>query len=223
MNILNCPQCLTQILNVDINIASDVAKCARCNNIFKISENLPTQIDNTFDFTNPPSGAWIYEDLDKSTIGATTRSWLALFLVPFILVWSGGSLGGIYGSQILSGDFNPFMSLFGIPFLIGTVIFGSLAIMTTAGKVEIYLDEEGGKIFTGVWIIGYSSYFKWREVSQIKEDITTRSRGGATKTILIEGSKRISFGSMLNESRRYYLLKTLQQMLVKKKRKGNFI
>lgn len=52
-------------------------------------------------------------------ISATTESPIAFFLVPFMLVWSGGSLGGIYGTQIANGHFNLFLSLFGIPFCNG--------------------------------------------------------------------------------------------------------
>ena len=65
-------------------------------------------------------------------------------------VWSGFSLGGIYGSQIAAGEFNLGLSLFGIPFVLGTLFFGSLAVMTVRGKVVIAVDRNAGRIFTGV-------------------------------------------------------------------------
>ena len=38
-----------------------------------------------------------------------------------MLIWSGGSLGGIYGTQIANQEFSLLQSLFGIPFIIGTI------------------------------------------------------------------------------------------------------
>jgi hypothetical protein len=67
----------------------------------------------------PPNGAGFEQLADGFRIGATTRSWMALFMIPFTCVWSGMSLGGIYGKQVSSGRFDPGSSLFGVPFLIG--------------------------------------------------------------------------------------------------------
>ncbi len=220
---MNCPKCLSDIPQANINVATDIAQCTQCHNVFKISENISTQIDPNFDKNNPPNGAWIDQNFDAMTLGATTRSWTALFLVPFTLVWSGGSMTGIYGTQIWSGDFNPAMSLFGIPFLIGSVFLISSALMTLFGKVEITLDTEGGKIFTGVGVVGWSKHFLWADVSNIREEVSYSSKGGATKSILLEGKTRLDFGSMLSEERLYYVLKSLQQIMAKKEMNRGFI
>ena len=66
---------------------------------------------------------------------------MAFFLVPFMCVWSGGSLGGIYGSQFFQSKFDLSMSLFGIPFVLGTLLFGSFALMTVCGKVVVSIRE----------------------------------------------------------------------------------
>jgi len=44
-------------------------------------------------------------------------------VIPHVVVTS-KSLGGIYGSQIMKGKFVLGQSLFGIPFLLGTLVFG---------------------------------------------------------------------------------------------------
>lgn len=62
---------------------------------------------------------------------------MALFVVPFTCVWSGISLGGIYGRQVSSGQFDPTSSLFGLPFLIGSVFLIGYCAMTTMGNVEL--------------------------------------------------------------------------------------
>ena len=209
---MNCPACHATIANENINIQTDIARCGNCNYIFKISENLSTA-DPTFDMNDAPSGAWIEKGFNEITVGATTRSPVAFFLVPFMLIWSGGSLGGIYGSQLITGKFNPFMSLFGIPFIIGSVIFWTIALMAIWGKVVIVADSEGGEVFTGLGNTGIRKRFRWQDVSVIREDrATLRYPGSKGRQILIEGKNRIAFGSGLNTERSYYLLKSLQQL-----------
>jgi hypothetical protein len=220
---MNCSKCLADIPQAKINIATDIAQCTQCHNVFKISENLSAQIDPSFDKNYPPSGAWIEQDFDTITLGATTRSWMALFFVPFTIVWAGGSMSGLYGSQIWDGKFNLAMSLFGIPFVIGSIFLISTSLMMVFGKVEIKLNTEGGKIFTGISIIGWTKQFFWSDVSNIREEVSYSSKGSATKSILLEGKTRLDFGSTLDEEKRYYILKSLQQILAKKEMNMGFI
>ena len=220
---MNCPKCHSEIPNNQINISADIAQCVNCNNVFKISENITTKVSRLFDKNDPPAGAWMKSDFNTMTLGATARSWFALFIVPFALVWTSFSWGGLYGTQFASGEFNLFTSLFGIPFLIGGIAVISMAAMFTFGKVEITLDTEGGKIFTGVGIIGRNQRFKWDEISSISEETTYNNKGTARSDIVLEGKTRISFGSMLNDERRYYILKALQQVFSKKEMNSGFI
>ncbi|MEQ8713404.1 MAG: hypothetical protein RIC80_10320 [Cyclobacteriaceae bacterium] len=221
---MNCPNCNTEVQSQNINIQTDVAQCQSCHNIFKISEALDESNSDGFDLNNPPKGTWIRNEMNQIIIGATTRSPIAFFLVPFMVVWSGGSLGGIYGSQVLNGEFDPFMSLFGIPFLIGSVIFWSLALMAIWGKVELTLDKQGGKAFTGIGTIGLTKKFTWDEISSIREKQSNfnypGSQGGS---ILLEGKRRISFGMGVKGSRRYYLFRALKGIIAKVKSHKNFV
>ncbi len=176
---------------------------------------------SNFDMNNPPKGAYINHLHDGVQIGASTRSWFALFLIPFATVWSGGALGGIYGMQILEGEFSPLISLFGIPFLIGSLFIWSMALMMIAGREEITLDSEGGHIFTGVGKIGKHKRFLWSEIDSVQEDVSTSrsTRGGSSTTryISLEGQRRIRFGSSLSSENRYYMIKTLEQIIQARK------
>jgi uncharacterized C2H2 Zn-finger protein len=194
---------------------TDLGQCPNCGHIFKISESLNDTFDDHFDINKTPKGTWLKKDYSKIIIGASTRSPLAFFLVPFMIVWSGGSLGGIYGSQISTGEFNIVMTLFGIPFLIGSAIFWSLALMSIWGKVEITLDKQGGKIFTGLGTIGTTRQFTWDEIDAVKENLPVYSNNYSNKnnnssSIVLEGKKRISFAIGVRESRRYYLYRALK-------------
>lgn len=221
---MNCPQCNTAVDKAHINVMTDVAQCQQCGHVFKVSENLDHSVPDAFKLDEPPAGTWIMRNTDKVTIGASTRSPIAFFLVPFMVVWSGGALGGIYGTQILSGKFDPFLSLFGIPFILGSILFWSLALMSIWGKVELTLDEFGGKIFTGLGKIGITKKFTWAEVSSVKENVSyTKYPGSQGTSISLEGKRRISFARGVNESRRYYLYRSLQDILAKVKSNRSFL
>lgn len=190
--------------------------------MYKEADLYNKSVPSHFDINNPPKGAYINHLPDGVQIGASTRSWVALFLIPFSLVWSGGSLAGIYGSQILSGEFDIFVSLFGIPFLLGSFLLWGMALMMVVGREEITLTNEGGHIFTGVGKIGQNKRFLWSEINSVREDVSiSRSSKGGTSTthyISLEGQKQIRFGSYLSSEKRYYMLKTLEELI--KNRKG---
>ena len=175
---------------------------------------------------NPPKGTWKYENYDNIIAGASTRSPIALFLAPFMAVWSGGSIGGIYITQIISDKFNLMLSLFGLPFLIGTVILLFITLMTIAGKVEVVIGMDS-YVFTGLGIVGRKKRFDWNSIVRIYEsepshrttETDHEDRGTVNRrAIFMEGDTRIKFGSGLNEERRYYLVTELQYLHKNKKR-----
>jgi hypothetical protein len=134
-------------------------------------------------------------------------------------VWSGGSLGGIYGSQIVNGEFNLGMSLFGIPFVLGTLLFGSIALMTVCGKVVIATEDDDGRVFEGVGPIGWTRRFNWGSISAVEEDYPSYYHSGNIgKVISLVGQTRLKFGAMLSDPRRYYLLQCLRSFLADRRR-----
>lgn len=221
---MHCPNCNFEIENEQINIQTDLGRCSNCNFIFKISEHFDATINDSFDISKPIQGTWYRKEMNHIVIGASTRSPLAFVLVPFMLVWTSGALGGIYGTQIINGEFNLLISLFGIPFIIGAVIFWRLAIMSIWGRVELKLDRMGGQIFTGVGKIGKTQKFDWADISTIKEiQFNYSRRGNITSEIVLEGLKQIKFAKGVNESRRYYMLQALKSIFAKVKTKQRFI
>ena len=102
---MKCPNCQVDVINENINIQTDMGKCQACNHIFRVSENFDTPT-YAFDINQPPRGTWYKNNLQEIKLGATLRSPIAFFLVPFMLIWSGGSLGGIYGTQIAKQQFS---------------------------------------------------------------------------------------------------------------------
>jgi hypothetical protein len=207
-----CPACGQPIPPASINVATDVALCPACGHLASLATLLasPPAPSAAPSLEHPPKGAWARRGMEGPVFGATTRSPIAFFLVPFMAVWSGFSLGGIYGSQIRNGEFNLFASLFGLPFLGGSILFGSIALMSICGKVEVRLRHRQGTIFTGIGPIGWTRRFNLDEVETIEETTRQSSRGRSRTGITLRGKSSLTFGTGLSEARRWFLLNVLR-------------
>lgn len=227
-----CPSCGQPFLPADVNVAADVAYCRRCEQAWKLSllangagVAQPPAPPSAKDaaaldaaLAQPPAGVTFQETARGFTLRATTRSPVAFFLVPFLLVWSGGSLGGVFGVQWVQGKFNPALSLFSLPFLVGTVFLGSLTLMAVCGHVALRVEDGRGEVFTGVGPLGRRRVFRWDEVTSVQEAPTSyRKTGQPTFAIQLDGhTERVSFGSGLTETRRYFTLQALRRMLARR-------
>ncbi|MCE5269404.1 MAG: hypothetical protein LLG00_16125 [Planctomycetaceae bacterium] len=179
-----------------------------------LSELVASGHEEITEIGSPPRGAWFRTGIDGWELGASTRHPIAFFLVPFLCVWSGFSLGGIYGSQIVKGEFNLGTSLFGIPFVIGTVFLGSAAVMAVVGRLVVTVVADDGTVFVGVGPVGWRRRFRWDEMERVEEeDSTTRSSGSSGRVIALIGKTKLRFGSMLTDSRRYFFIQVLRKML----------
>lgn len=105
---------------------------------------------------------------------------VALFLVPFTCIWAGGSLSGIYGSQILKGEFDLKLSLFGLPFLFGSLLLLTICLFLLFGKHVLRLSAGKGSYFVGIGPIGRTRHFRYGHASKVAEDSFVRQgrRGG---------------------------------------------
>mgnify|MGYP006883238833 CR=1 FL=1 len=163
---------------------------------------------------SPPRGTYLRHDGVETVIGASTRSPAAFLFVPFLVVWSGLSLGGLYGSQIAKGKFDLFLSLFGIPFLIVVLLLGWSTLMCVVGRVEVRLRHGEGAVFTGIGPIGSRERFDASAISEVREQRSRRSGRRASSTcIVLEGPRPLFFGSQLNSPRRRFMIATLRQTL----------
>lgn len=213
----SCPTCSGSLNASNINIATDVAACPHCGEIFAASSLVSSSSGGkatNFNKHQPPQGVSFHETISGWEITASTRSPIAFFLVPFMLVWSGFSLGGIYGSQIVSGEFSLLMSLFGIPFFMGTIFLGAVVIMSICGTIVVAVDRNQGRIFTGVGPIGWTRNFDWGSITAIEETITRNNSSENNRShIALIGQQRLKFGSTLSDEKRYYIVQSLRQLL----------
>jgi hypothetical protein len=216
---VTCPTCGVLLPAAQVNVAKDLAVCPKCEEAFSLSALLANTDTGDFDIHQPPPGAWFEETMTGWRIGDSTRSPAAIFLIPFLCVWSGLSLGGIYGIQIAQGQFNPFLALFGIPFVLGTLFFGSYAVMMVCGQVVVSCDGDEGSVFTGVGPFGWTRRFDWSSISAVEEEYVPLGRSRVPcRVIALLGQSKVQLGRMLNEARGYYLLRGLRTLLAQRRR-----
>lgn len=205
---VSCTTCKRKIEAENINVAKDTAFCRNCESLTSLSNLLESSTSKNFKANAPVDGTTFDDRGNNWAVSGSHRSWLALILVPFTLVWAGGSLSGLYGSQIVSGEFDPDQSLFGLPFLIGTIVLVTVCLMSLFGRTLVSVENGKALIFMGIGSIGWYRRFDWIAIDRVTENTS-----GQYKHISLEGSKRLNLGWGLNAKRQYYITNFLRTKL----------
>jgi hypothetical protein len=186
----HCPDCGLPIQAVDLAPAQGVAVCRFCEKPFPMAAcqaAIPFEQRNVVPVMTPPKGVDLVETMDGFRLTLSTRSCIAFFLVPFTLVWAGGSLGGIYGTQIAKGEFNLMMSLFGLPFLLGSVALIGLTVMTVCGRTIVELAAGKFSIRTGALGVYRTRSAAWHDVRSCRlTEVSRRSRNSYSTSFQVE-------------------------------------
>lgn len=206
---LHCPDCGLPIPTTEVAPSAGLAVCRLCDRTYPLTacqEALPIEERADLPLGAPPKGVTVTEGMDGFKVSVSTRSCMAVFLVPFTLFWAGGSLGGLYGTQIAKGEFNLMMSLFGIPFLIGSVFLIGFTAMSVAGRQVIEL--KGGRLHvnTGAFGLRWGRSADWRDVESVR--LNERPAGGRRRygsmhevEVSVRGDKPLSLGSGIDPER----------------------
>jgi hypothetical protein len=198
----HCPGCGLPIEVADLAPAQGVAVCRFCEKPYPLAacqQAVPYEQRNIVPEQVLPKGVTLAETMDGFRLTLSTRSCVAFFLVPFTMFWAGGSVGGIYGMQIAKGEFNLWISLFGLPFLVGSIFLIAITVMTVAGRCVVEL--AGGKfsIRTGALGVYRTQSAAWDDVVSCRlTEATSRGRSSYTTTyqveVEVEGGKPLRFG-----------------------------
>ena len=210
---LTCPKCRADIPLEDINVSTDIALCRRCDETHSFAE-LSQGEALVVDAAHAPDGAWYESQGNEFEVGATSRSWMAVILVPFTVLWAGGSVQAIYGRQLAKGTFELVPSLFGIPFLLGSLVLVMATLMAVCGKVMVRRSGDQGSVFVGVGPCGWTRRFRWSEIRTARPSLTRWQRNDSHLPIIeLVGPKTIRFGSQLSAPRRAFMLAVLRRRL----------
>lgn len=205
---VTCNKCSRNISTENINISKDTAFCSTCKNLTSLSGLLKSSTSSKFNIRDKVSGTKYFDNGNDWKVEASHRSFRALFLVPFTIVWAGGSLSGIYGAQITEREFNLGQSLFGLPFLLGSIVLIAFTLMSIFGRTIVSNKNGKALIFIGIGSIGWYRHFEWRTIDRVIEN-----RTGQYKYISLEGSKRLNLGWGVSGEKLYYVLNVLRLKL----------
>lgn len=214
---LHCPDCGLPIPATEVAPSAGLAVCRLCDRTYPLAAcQAAAPLEERADLPSgpPPKGVTVTEAVDGFRVAISTRSCMAVFLVPFTLFWSGGSLGGLYGTQIYKGEFNLMMSLFGIPFLIGSVFLIGFTLMSVAGRQVIEL--KGGRlhVHAGAFGLRWGRSVDWRDVESVRlneSPMKARRSYGSTHEVevVVRGDKPLSLGSGVDPERLRWMTRFL--------------
>lgn len=165
-----CPKCGHDIRPKDINVEKDILLCPSCGELSRFSE-VTSRIFEAEDenarmrllSAPPPKHLKIVKNSMDMTgrIVMTFRkvSPSVLFLIPFTALWSGFSLFSLYGSQIINRQFDLSRSLFGLPFLLGSICLIAMCLFQLFGKRVLTIERGKGCYFIGIGFLGIRRRF----------------------------------------------------------------
>ena len=214
-----CPKCGAEVPLNDINVSADLMLCKSCGETSSFAEAVSDAGDESVLVKPPPKHLKIETDpMDperRTTITYKRISPLALFFVPFTCVWAGGSMAGIYGSQIIKGAFDPKLSLFGLPFLIGSIALVSACLFMLFGKRVLELKGGEAKYFAGVFGIGLRKRFHYDCQTKVSRGAAAIQQKGQTiEEIQIspfDGFGKIRIFALTDDDALNYILEFLRR------------
>jgi hypothetical protein len=216
-HLYRCRHCEAEISLADVNVASDLALCRSCGKTMSFSEITPILGGSDLDLQNPPKGVRLEDSaIHGQKIIFKKISPVVFFLIPFTAVWSGVSMVGIYGKQISEGKFDLTSSLFGLPFLVGTLallgvigfgLFGRWQISFPGGILEVAL-RMGPFVWTRRHI-----YDGTTRVS-IYQSPSVRVNNQPQRVILVETQgKKLKFGTMIPEEPKTFIAEWVRRRI----------
>lgn len=206
-----CLHCNANIALDDVNVATDIALCRACGKTSSFALVSGTAEVSATNLLHTPKHLQVSKDQHGTTLIYRKTSAILLLLIPFTALWSGGSMWGIYGTQISEGRFDLGQSLFGLPFLFGTLVLLSVITFLLFGKWVITLHKNTGRVFLGVGPIGWIRHFIYDSNSIISlRGSSVKINNVPQQVIHIRnGTAEFQFGATLPPEAKQYIAATI--------------
>ncbi len=203
-----CPNCQRLIPMDDINVSTDIALCRGCGKTFSFSMIRESGVLLNQSLANPPRYVRIEEHFPgQKTIRYKRIPGVVLFLIPFTAVWSGFSMWGLYIQPLMQDPIDWSRMLFGIPFLLGTIVLVSVILFCLFGKWVITLDNGNGMVFVGLGPIGRTRTFRYGRDTLV----SLKNSGISQNNVPLKGicirneQEELIFGSSIEEKSKLYI------------------
>lgn len=194
-----CPNCGRELPLADVNVAQDVALCRACNytGSFLAAASVPRLTDE--ELARPPQRVSLRREFDDALTVVCRPGRMALwFLIPFVALWSGGSMTGIYLAPLVQGTFDWHDGLFGIPFLLGTFVLLAIVSYLAFGRTAVTLSKGRVRVFTGVFGLGRTREMECGPgtVVTIEKSNFQSNNVSQPEIVVASGEHRMKFGAM---------------------------
>lgn len=232
-----CPACRVEIPADGINASTDIAHCPSCNQIHRLSElvNPDAARDSEILLDTAPRGTTIRDEGSETIIEASLRSmgqtaffcffsgfwnlitsvFVTLAVTRLLNLPPGNTVTEEGTNEPMSVGMAWFMLLFMTPFILVGITTAGIALTTLFGNIRVRFSALDASVATGVGPLRWTRRFDPASVDSIRETTSkfqTNERSHQQIT-LTAGSKKISFGAMLSDSRRNWLAAVLRQRL----------
>ena len=193
-----CPECGAELPFADVNVGADVGLCRKCGRSgpFLRSAAVPTMSDE--ELARPPKGVSLRREFgDALTIVAKPKKGALAFLVPFMALWSGASIAGIYVAPLAKGEFQMAAGLLGLPFLLGTAALAGIIAYLIFGETRVTIAKGRVKVFTGVFGHGRTreAAFGKGTVVALRDSSLSVNNVPQQEIALTRGGEEFAFGA----------------------------
>lgn len=212
----HCRACGAVIALADVNVSTDIALCRACGQTMPFSLIAPIPGAAEVDFQRPPKGVSIEESpLGGRSILYRKFSPLVLFLIPFTAVWSGGSMMAIYGSQMKRGHFELIQCLFGLPFLLGSVLLISIILFLLFGRWRIGYYQGGLEVAMEVGPIRWTRRLACDRSARVSVQTSTWQTNGAPQRVIqVEcQANSLKFGTTIPDDQKAFIAEALRRSI----------
>ena len=210
-----CPNCGKELPLVDLNMAANAALCRGCGYAGPFLQVAAVPRLSDAEMAHPPKRVSLQRDFgDALTITCRPKRTMLWFLVPFMLFWSGISMTGIYIVPLATGHFDWKLGLFGLPFLLGTIVLVAFILNVLVGKTTVTLTK--GKVLVGTHLAGWK---RIREmdcapgtVVSLQESSYRVNNVPQPEIVLASGGKEFRFGAVaLSSEAKTYVAAVLRR------------
>lgn len=214
-----CPSCRHEIEPAAIRDDAGLAACWECRRFWGVHELALASGELTPayvpDINNPPAGAYFKDDGMTQIVGARIRSPGGKFLLIFGSIWGGMFLFGMYGTQLLDGDFDLALTIIGLLPASITAVILYFGLLMTIGKSEAVVRGSECLVFTGIGPWGWSKRLDTSKVTSVRVgDAGWSQNKRAMKAIIIHAGEEVKFASSLSDVHRDFVYAVLRRLLM---------
>lgn len=212
-----CRHCDAEVSLADVNVASDIALCRGCGKTMAFSEITPLPGAAEVDVSHPPKGVRIEESaIYGQRIIFKKISPILFFFIPFTAAWSGISMFGIYGTQISEGKFDMTRSLFGLPFLIGTILLLSFILFSLFGRWQISFPGGILEVALRLGPLGWTRRHVYDGTTRVSiyQSPSVQVNQRPQRVILVETQgKKLKFGTMIPDEAKGFIAELVRRRI----------